>query len=209
MHKHHIYHMFCLFCNLLLLCVWGCAVISLTWMCEQHKHSILRLENQGCLDRINPSQTKRWAHTHTRTLHFNERKRRAWPLSTQTYTYTHYYGRLRVPWQRASRVHPLPPPKSNPLPESGGSEDAHARIFRRWSMREPSRTSESAISVISPHALGMLKKTRQIASLHALCQGKRETEQKRERLSQSKCQSEWMWCESKNNSPQISISTVG
>lgn len=80
----------------------------------------------------------------------------------------------------------------------------HTHIFRRWSMREPSRTSESALSVIFPQALGMLKRH---GKLQAYTLFVRERERARGWVK-SNWQAEWMWCESKNNSPQIYRSTV-
>ncbi len=140
-----------------IVCVCLCVQAFSLMRMQLSKHFIQVFRGPGLSrGRINPSGDKTMCTGNTHSS-FNERERRGCPLSTHTYMYTHII--MAVSWchgNAASRVHPPPPPKSNPASGFGGSErcthscrQTHTHVFRHWSMHKPSRTSESTLRVIS------------------------------------------------------------
>lgn len=186
-----------------IVCVCLCVQAFSLMRMQLSKHFIQVFRGPGLSrGRINPSGDKTMCTGNTHSS-FNESERRGCPLSTHTYMYTHII--MAVSWchgNAASRVHPPPPPKSNPASGFGGSErcthscrQTHTHVFRHWSMHKPSRTSESTLRVIyfPPRALGMLKRH---GKLQAYTLFVKDRGARREGgWVKTKWQAEWVWCE--------------
>lgn len=183
-----------------IVCVCLC-VQAFSLMCMQlSKHFIQVFRGPGLSrGRINPSGDKTMCTGSTHSS-FNERERRGCPLSTHTYMYTHII--MAVSWchgNAASRVHPPPPPKSNPAPGFGGSErcthscrQTHTHVFRQWSMHKLI-WKHIKCHFVPPRALDMLKRHCKLQTYTLIFKDRGARREGGWVIT--RWQAEWVWCE--------------
>ncbi len=163
-----------------IVCVCLCVQAFSLMRMQLSKHFIQVFRGPGLSrGRINPSGDKTMCTGNTHSS-FNERERRGLPTKyTHLHVHTHYNGRLLVPWQRSIPSTPTSSSKIKPgawiwrLREMHTlvQTDPHPRFQTlKYAQAVPDIWKHITCHLFSSQSIRHVKKTRQIASLHALCQ---------------------------------------